>query len=145
LRRNRTKAEDADSVIPKPVPVSAGPIAQVTELAFNPSPEKIAEMTVVSRIQARLLPQLEVLNRMWQYLIEIASFRQDRDEYAKVYGRTRPIPPNLIAIYTYSLAQWQKSQDGVNLKSAVDLALAEIETKGGEGGEGFGGADAFKD
>ena len=108
------------------------------ELAFNPTRKKIKEMTFISVEQGRLLPQLDIIDLMWQHIIEVATFRQDQDAYAMAYGRPRPIPPNLIEEFTYSSAQWQKSIGGTNLKSATDIALAEIETKGEAEGDGLG-------
>lgn len=124
---------------PKPVPVSAGPVDKIVELVYNPTPEKIAEMTVISVEQGRLLPQLGVVSLMWQYVLEVASFRRDQGEYAHLHDRERPVPPNPIDKYTYLLAQWQKSIGGTNLKSATDIALAEIETKGDSDGDSIGG------
>ncbi len=127
---------------PKPEPVSAGPIDRVVDLAFNPTREKIKEMTVISVEQGRLLPQLDIIDLMWQHVIEVATFRQDQDAYARVYGRPRPVPPNLIEEFTYSTAQWQKSIGGTNLESATNIALAEIETRGDAEGDGLG-SDGF--
>ncbi len=124
---------------PKPVPVSAGAVDRIVDLVYNPTREKIREMTVISVEQGRLLPQLGVVSLMWGYVNEVATFRQDRDEYAQLYGQERPIPPNPIDEYTHLLAQWQKSIGGTNLKSATDIALAEIETKGDSDGDGIGG------
>jgi len=141
LRRSRPPQQDVEPE-PKPVPVSAGPVDRVVELAFNPSREKIREVTSIDRVQGRLLPQLDIIDLMWKHVIEIATFRQDATEYEKVYKRKRPVPPNLIDEFTYRTAQWQKSVQGMNLKSAIDLALAETETRAGEGedllsGHGF--------
>ncbi|KKN30078.1 hypothetical protein LCGC14_0837550 [marine sediment metagenome] len=137
--RRHTPPSDTEHSEPKPDPVSAGPVDKVVELVYNPTREKIREMTVISVEQGRLLPQLDMIGLMWQYVIEVAAFRQDQDNYAQVYGRARPVPPNLIEEFTYRLAQWQKSIGGTNLKSATDIALAEIETKGDAEGDGLGG------
>ncbi len=127
---------------PKPEPVSAGPVDKIVELVYNPTRKKIKEMTFISVEQGRLFPQLDIIDLMWQHVIEVATFRQDQDNYALVYGRARPVPPNLIEEFTYSSAQWQKSIGGTNLKSATDIALAEIETKGDSEGDGLG-SDGF--
>ena len=141
-RPQRNKLSD---VVPKPGPpsVSAGTIDRVVDLAFNPSRDKIREMTSIDRIQGRLLPQLDVLSMMWQYIIGVAFFRQDADEYKRVFKEEMPLPPDIVGEFTYRTAQWQKSVQGMNLRSAVDLALAEVETRGEEDKE-FG-ADAWKD
>ncbi len=137
VRRRIPPSAEEDSK-PKSEPVSAGPVDRIVDLVYNPSREKIKEMTFISVEQGRLFPQLDIIDLMWQHVIEVAAFRQDQDAYAMAYGRPRPIPPNLIEEFTYSSAQWQKSIGGTNLKSATDIALAEIETKGDSEGDGLG-------
>lgn len=128
-RAARRRAAAEESAKQGPLPVSAGPIDKVIDLAFNPSRDKIREVTSIDRIQGRLLPQLDIIDLMWQHITEIATFRQDADEYERTFKRKHPVPPNLIEEFTYRTAQWQKSVQGMNLKSAIDLALAETETK----------------
>ncbi|KKL61467.1 hypothetical protein LCGC14_2195020 [marine sediment metagenome] len=140
--KRRTPPGSKEEAEPKPEPVSAGPVDKIVELVYNPTRKKIKEMTFISVEQGRLFPQLDIIDLMWQHVIEVATFRQDQDNYARVYGRPRPIPPNLIEEFTYSSAQWQKSIGGTNLKSATDIALAEIETKGDSEGDGLG-SDGF--
>lgn len=112
--------------------ITAGSIDKVVDLAFNPSRDKIREVTVIDRMQGRLLPQLDLIDLMWQYVIEVATFRYDEELYKTNYPESDyPIPPNLIEEFTYRTAQWQKSVGGKNLQSAIDLALAETETAGG--------------
>lgn len=136
LKRDRPKQPEKK---PEPPPVSAGPIDRVMEFAFNPSREKIREVTSIDRIQGRLLPQLDIIDLVWQYFIDIALYREDSRLWEETHpGYKAPVLPNLINEFTYRTAQWQKSIGGMNLKSAVDLALAEIETKS-EQEEPFGG------
>lgn len=142
LRRNQPPAESKPKF--EPENVSAGAIDRVLDFTFNPSREKIREVTYIDRIQARLLPQLDIVDVMWQYVFEVALFRQDATEYERVFGKERPIPPNLIEEFTHRLAQWQKSIGGMNWKSAVDITLAEQEAKAGTEIEP-GGADAWKE
>ncbi len=142
MRRN--KGEGKPELAEKPVPVSAGAIPRILDYVFNPTRDKIREVTSIDRIQGHLLPQLDIVDVMWQYVIEIALFRQDVDEYERLFERKRPIPPNLIDEFTYRTAQWQKSIQGANLRSAIDIALAETEARTGEE-EGLGNVDAWKD
>jgi len=141
LRRDKPPKDDSPPE-EKPANVSAGPLERVTEYVFNPSKEKIREVTVVDRMQGRLLPQLDVIDAVWQYVVEVALFRQDANEYEKIFKKKRPIPPNLIQDFIYRTAQWQKSIEGLNLKSGVDLALAEMESRSDnvelQSGDGFG-------
>lgn len=142
LKRNKPAVEVKRK--PEPPPVTAGSISDVMGFAFNPSREKIREVTVVDRVQGRLLPQLDIIDMMWQYIIEIATFRQDSNNYVAVYEKERPVEPNLISEFTYRTAQWQKSIGGTNLKSAVDITLADIENQSGEE-EALGGGHGFED
>lgn len=137
------KLKRASKANEKPEPevqsVSAGAIERVIDFAFNPSREKIREVTFINAMQAKLLPQLDIVDAMWQYVIEVAAYRQDSDIYKEVFKKDRPTPPSLIDDFIYRTAQWQKSVSGQNLKSAVDLALAETEAKAGEEGDFAGG------
>lgn len=136
LKRKQTTKKSEGEEEKKIASVSAGPVEKVVELAFNPSREKIPEMTVIDRIQARLLPQLNLISLQWDHTIEIAIYRQDSNAYEKVFNKPRPVCPNLLEEYMYRVAQWQKSIAGTNLKEAINIALAETEAKAGE--EEFG-------
>lgn len=145
LKRKRPLVEEFEYVPPEPPAVSQGPVDKVIELAFNPSRDKIREVTIIDRIQGRLFPQLDMINGMFQYCLEVASFRQDHELYRKLYKRERPISPNPLEEFLYRTAQWQKSVAGKNLERATDIALAETETKS-EDNEGLSsGADAWKE
>ena len=128
----RSKSGKPDPDVDEEIKVSAGAIDKVIDYAFNPSREKIREMTIIDRMQARLLPQLDLISLQWQYTIEIAIYRQDSNEYEKLYKKKKPTPPNLIDEYMYRVAQWQKSREGKNLERAIDLALAETEARAGD-------------
>ena len=109
--------------------VSAGPVEKAMDLAFNPTREAIKGVTVIDRMQGRLLPLLDIQSQEWEYVIEVATYRQDAKNYAVIYGQETPVPINLYEEYMYSLALWQKSVDGINLGKITDIALAEMETK----------------
>ncbi len=138
VKRRKPATPDVKAEV-KAEPVSAGAVNQVVDYVFNPTREKIREVTYIDRSQGRLLPQLDIIDLMWQYVIEVATFRQDQANYSTVYGKVRPTPPNLISEFSYRTAQWQKSINGTNLKSAIDIALAEIETRSDSDGDGTGG------
>ena len=118
--------------------VSAGPIIKFLELVFNPSDDKLREVTIIDRRQGRLLPQQDIINTLWEYVIEVATYRKDSVAYAEVYGRPYPIEPQIGALFVKRTAQWGKSINGVNLGKAVDIALAEMETRVDEDEEGYG-------
>jgi len=127
------------------VKVSLGPIGQLMDLALNASREKELEFTVLDRIQARLIPQLAVINTEWEYCVEVALFREDADNYRRLYpDKDRPEPPNPISDFIHLTAQCQKSFNGKNLQSAIDLTLADIETRSNEE-EPFGHDHGFEE
>jgi len=140
LRRGKPK-EGEEEEGQKPIDVTAGAIDKVVDYAFNPSREKIREMTDINPMQARLLPQLDINDTMWQYVIETSVYRLDTVMYKTVFKRKRPIPPPIIEEFIYRTAQWQKSVHGTNLKAAIDLALAEKEAQAAEEGDILGGFD----
>jgi len=132
LKRKKPAKAGEEEEGEEEVKVSAGAIDKVVDYAFNPSREKIREMTVIDRLQARLLPQLDLVSLQWEHSLEIATYRKDSNEYAKVFKKKQPVSPNLLEEYMYRVAQWQKSKEGKNLERAIDLALAETEAKAGE-------------
>jgi len=123
----------------EPPPVSAGPILKFLEYTFNASDDKLREVTIIDRRQGQLLPQFDVINTTWENIIEVAAYRKDSDAYKVIYERPCPIEPNLGKIYVKRVAQWQKSIGGMNLKEAVNIALAEMETRVDEENDGYGG------
>ena len=123
-QRSAFKADTEPEI--KPPSVSAGAIDRIVDMVGNPSRDKIREVTSIDRIQGRLLPQLDINDIMWQYLIEISSFRQDADEYEKLFKKKRPLPPNLIDEFTYRTAQWQKSVAAMNLKSLMAVSYTHL-------------------
>src|SRR4030043_641351 len=92
------RSQKAKSTEPEEEKVSkvSDAVGKIIDLVGNPSREKIREVTSIDRVQGRLLPQLDIIDMMWRYLIEIASFRQDADEYEKVFKKKRPVPPSII-------------------------------------------------
>ena len=114
----------------EPESVTQGSVNKVIDLAFNPTRDKIREVTIIDRVQARLLPQLDLIQLMWEYVIEISICRQNSANYKAIFKQDNPVPPKLIDEFMYRTAQWQKSVAGKNLERATDIALAETETKG---------------
>jgi hypothetical protein len=142
-RKKEAVAEEEPHEEPKPV--SQGSIEKVLDFIFNPSEEKIREVTTIDRIQAKWLPQLDVANEMWDYLDQIVLHNYDTVEYERQYKKKYPIAPNIIRVFTYRTAQWQKSIGGANMKAGIDLALAEQENKANEYDDNGTGYDPYKD
>jgi hypothetical protein len=145
----RTKGKQEEEVLEAaPVGVSAGAVEKALDLAFNPTREKLREVTIIDKTQARLFPMLDVINMLWGGVIEVASYRENKDTYAAFFKKFGRIKPNEIQLpldeLMYRTAQWQKSQGGANLTKITDIALAETEGHTGED-EGLGNAnDAWK-
>ena len=141
----RTKKDGEDLEKEEHISVSAGPIERVIDYVFNPSRDKIREVTVIDRLQGRLFPQLDMISMGRRYILEIAIYRQNKEIYKEAFKRDRPIPPDLIDELQYRTAQWAKSIAGKNMERGIDLALAETEAKMGEDDMGKFSEDAFKD
>ena len=73
-RRKQEEQKQAQKE-PSPTPVSAGPVDKIVDMVFNPSQEKTLEFTVLDHNQVRLIPQLGIIDAVWEYCIEVASFR----------------------------------------------------------------------
>ena len=112
--------------------VSAGAVDKVIDLAFNPTRDKIREVTVIDRMQGRLFPQLDMVCMMRDFCLEIAQYRENQDIYKDIYKQEKPIPPKPLEELIFRSAQWQKSVAGKNLERAIDIALAETEAKAGD-------------
>lgn len=132
LKRKKIAGEDEEHTEEEPTDVSAGVVGKVIDLAFNPSREKIREVTIVDRMQGRLFPLLDVVNKGQQHILEIALYRQDKKKYEEDFGKKVPVLPNFLDELMYRTAQWQKSIAGKNLERAIDIALAETEAKAAE-------------
>ena len=145
IRRSKVNnGKEDDEEQKEPMPVVAGAIEKIADYLLNPSREKIREVTSISQIQAKLLPQLDLIESIWQYVIEIATYRQNTANYKQAFKRPYPISPSTIDDFIYRTAQWQKSVNAMNLKSGLDLALAEVQARMGEEGDrldGFGDDD----
>jgi len=124
-------------------PKVSSPVDKVVDYAFNPSREKIREMTIIDKMQGRLFPLLDMIEAARVYIMEVAMFRYDRVAYIAAHPNApMPKPPALIDEFMFRTAQWSKSIYGKNLERATDIALAETEMKGGEeDDDGSGQAD----
>jgi len=146
VKPSKSVAEEEEEVVERTTPasVSAGPVDKVIELAFNPSRDKIREVTIIDRMQGRLFPIMDAMNTLFGNCLEIAMYRQSRADYRAAYGRIKPKPLDIMDELMFRTAQWQKSVAGKNLERATDIALAETETREPEnedysssGGRGF--------
>lgn len=138
VKRRKPRTEDEqEEQIPEQPPVSFPIAGRIVELTFNATREKMREVTVIDRLQGRLFPQLDMINTMRKYCLEIAFFRQDSKLYRKLFKRPQPVSPDALDEYLYRTAQWQKSVGGKNMDRAIDIALAETEAEAGR--DDYGG------
>jgi hypothetical protein len=144
-RNRRARSDEDDPPEPEPAKVSAGAVEKVIDLTFNPTRDKIREVTVIDRMQGRWFPQLDMINSLRKYCQEIAFFRQSPTLYKSVFKKVCPVSPDALEELLYRTAQWQKSVSGKNLDRAIDIALAETEAHAGDEDSGMGGGDAWKE
>ena len=142
VKRTR-KVESKETEPKKSEAVSAGTIEKALDLAFNPSREKLREVTIIDRLQGRLLPLLDLVNLGQQYILEIAHYRADSVAYRTIFEKDKPISPNFLDDLMYRIAQWQKSVAGTNLTKITDIALAEMEIRGEEEPDKYGITDPY--
>ena len=145
LNLTRKKPDDEGTEVEDEEPKVSSPIDKVIDLAFNPSRDKIREVTIIDRIQGRLFPLLDMINTGREFILEVALYRQDKEAYKAKHSRSKPIPPNLLEEFIHRTAQWQKSVAGKNLERATDIALAETEVRGAEDDDPFKGRDPFEE
>jgi len=126
LRREKKKD---DTPPPPPKPVAAGPAGVIADALLNPTPEKMLEFTDFDRNQVTLIPTLIVLDDMWGYCQEVATYRNDSQHYLEKYKREKPIANNLINKFVFTLAQCRRSLGGKTQKALEDLALADLESR----------------
>ena len=122
--------------------VSAGPVDRVIDLAFNPSREKLREVTIIDRMQGRTFPLIDTMSSLFLDCVKIAAYRQSPETYPQVFEEDHPpVVFNTMQEYLLYTAQWQKSIAGKNLERATDIALAETEKDIEGEEEQYGGGD----
>ena len=143
----RRKSREQDDPVDKPVappPVSLGPAGAIVDALINTSPEKLLELTDFDRNQVSLVPQVVVIDDMWDYMEQVMAYRMDKEHYLKTFKRKYPEVPATSRKFVHVLAQTRRSLGGKMKKALEDMALAELETKSMDDGAGIGGHD-FED
>lgn len=144
-RKNKQQDDESmDAVTPSP-PVSLGPAGAIVDALINTSPEKLLELTDFDRNQVTLIPQVVVIDDMWDYIEQVLAYREDKDHYNKVYKRRLPEIPDTSGKFVHVLAQCRRSLGGKMKKALEDMALAELETKSMDDGMGGAGGHDFND
>ena len=142
-RKNRQQDDNEDVIKPSP-PVSLGPAGAIVDALINTSPEKLLELTDFDRNQVTLVPQVVVIDDMWDYIEQVLIYRTDKTQYHKTYKRTYPETPDTSGKFVHVLAQCRRSLGGKMKKALEDMALAELETRANDDMGGVGGHD-FED
>jgi len=144
-QRRRSKESDDTIDVPTPSPpVSLGPAGAIVDALINTSPEKLLELTDFDRNQVSLVPQVVVMDDMWDYIEQVLSYRTDNVHYSKTYKHKLPEVPDTSGRFVHVLAQCRRSLGGKMKKALEDMALAELETKANDDIGGVGGHD-FED
>jgi hypothetical protein len=141
-RRMRQQDEVEDKPAPPPQ-VSLGPAGAIVDALINTSPEKMLELTDFDRNQVSLVPQVVVIDDMWEYLEKLMLYRSDRDQYHKIHKNKYPEVVATSRKLVQVLAQTRRSLGGKMKKALEDMALAELETKSMD--DGVGGGHDFED
>ncbi len=143
-RKSRQQDDAEDRPTPSP-PVSLGPAGAIVDALINTSPEKLLELTDFDRNQVSLVPQVVVIDDMWDYIEQVLSYRTDSSQYPKHHqGDKSPKIPDTSGKFVHVLAQCRRSLGGKMKKALEDMALAELETKSMDDGTGVSGHD-FED
>lgn len=143
-RRSRQQDETDDNKPAEAPPVSLGPAGAIVDALINTSPEKLLELTDFDRNQVSLVPQVVVIDDMWDYIEQLMAYRQDKEHYFKTSKRRFPEVPSTSRKFVHVLAQTRRSLGGKMKKALEDMALAELETRSNDDMGGVGGHD-FED
>ena len=143
-RRKSRERDDTEDVPTPPSPVSLGPAGAIVDALINTAPEKLLELTDFDRNQVSLVPQVVVIDDMWDYVEQVLSYRMDSEHYNKVHKRKYPEAPDTSGKFVHVLAQCRRSLGGKMKKALEDMALAELETRANDDMGGVGGHD-FED
>jgi len=143
-RRKSRQQDDVEDKPAPPLPVSLGPVGTIVDALINTAPEKLLELTDFDRNQVTLIPQVVVIDDMWDYLEQVLSYRDDSSQFFKTYKRKLPETPDMSGKFVHVLAQCRRSLGGKMKKALEDMALAELETRANDDMGGIGGHD-FED
>ena len=147
-RRRIQKEDKIKAARASEPPAVSNPIGKsVVDLAYNPSRDKLREFTIIDSTQARLLPLLDTVNHMFQYVLEVAQYRYDPEAYRQMFadeGKEYPEQPDCIEHLIHRTAQWQKSRGGKNLEGITQLAITEKENEAQDAGGGLGSGNNFE-
>ena len=142
-RRNKQQDDTEDKPSPPP-PVSLGPVGTIVDALINTAPEKLLELTDFDRNQVSLVPQVVVIDDMWDYIEQVLAYRTDTEQFFKTFKRKYPEIPDTSGKFVHVLAQTRRSLGGKMKKALEDMALAELETRANDDIGGVGGHD-FED
>jgi len=140
-REAKRKADEADKEANKELSVSAGPVDKIVDVLINPAPHMILGFTDFDRNQVALIPQLGIIDDVWEHCIEIVAHNENPTQYEEKYKKVYPVLENPIKRFVYLLAQCRRSLGGKTQKALEDLALADLESRNIEGKESFGESD----
>lgn len=137
-RRKKKQQDDVEDKSVLSPPVSLGPAGAIVDALINTAPEKLLELTDFDRNQVSLVPQVVVIDDMWDYIEQVLDYRTDNEQYFKTYKRKYPDIPDTSGRFVHVLAQTRRSLGGKMKKALEDMALAELETRANDDMGGIG-------
>jgi len=143
-QRRGTKARTELDKPPPPAPVSLGPVGAIIDALVNTSPEKMLELTDLDRNQVSLIPQVMVIDDVWDFIEQVAACRSDSSLFNQVYKKKLPTTPDITSKFVLLLAQCRRSLGGKTKQALETLALADLE-RGDEEKDMLDGHGNFED
>lgn len=143
LEARRAAKKQADHKKPEdePVQVAAGPVDKITDVLINPFGLKILELTNLDRNHVALIPHVLTVDAMWDNCIEVAAYRNNIEQYRIDYGRDKPLDrTDIVKDFVLLIARCRRSLQGLTQKALEELALADLDSRGNEGGGNLGGS-----
>ena len=130
--KQQSDAEEEQKKKDKPPLVSLGPSGAIVDALINTAPNKMLELTDFDRVQVALVPQVVVIDDMWDYMEHVLEYRDDHIHYHGVHGQRYPDMVDTSRQFVLTLAQARRSLGGRMKKALEDMALAELDNRAGE-------------
>ena len=125
--RRSAKVKAETSKAPPPAPVSVGPVGAIIDALVNTAPGKMLELTDLDRNQVSLIPQVMVIDDVWDYIEQITAYRTNSASFKQNYEKDMPATPDITSKFVLLLAQCRRSLGGKTKQALETLALADLE------------------
>ena len=135
----RSKQRNADLPPPEPNKIANEVLVKITDVLISPVGDTALQVTDLDRNQVALIPQVLVVADLWDYVMQVASFRYDRTNYEQVYHKKYPETPDTTRRFVRLLAICRMSLRAQTQKTLADLALAQVENQNRDDTDGDSG------